>query len=278
MSAINERVSPERLDIISAEYSRPNHTKNFSVTDWEIAAMARELQQYRAAEPVAWMHVNGVSLMYAGDLDAPFKVKRGGWTPLYAAPQVTSVPELAVWYGSMPESNGKTNWTAILHRKGEGIQDGFTIDRSEYPDRVRYAADRVRYLIGEIAERPYILNYDADEHSGHTAAPAVQAEHALQNFRAAMEGIGYIRRTLEETFGGLHGTHCEPDVLVECKAICDAIYAAYRKTGNSPVIPDGSTCKYCGGSGYFRWQQSYDRMPCPCKGCTEFSAPQQESK
>ncbi|EPE6974298.1 hypothetical protein R9Y17_001489 [Citrobacter freundii] len=60
---------------------------------------------------------------------------------------------------------------------------------------------------------------------------------AMQNFRAAMEGIGHIRRTLDETFGGLRGTHCEPDVLVECKAICDAIYEAYRKT--APVTPDG---------------------------------------
>lgn len=57
----------------------------------------------------------------------------------------------------------------------------------------------------------------------------------LQNFRTAMEGIGHIRRTLEETFGGLHGTHCEPDVLVECKAICDAICSAYRQT--APVVP-----------------------------------------
>ena len=62
---------------------------------------------------------------------------------------------------------------------------------------------------------------------------------ALQNFRAAMEGIGHIRRTLEETFGGLHGTHVDPDVLVECKEICDAICDAYRNAGNSPVIPDG---------------------------------------
>lgn len=103
---------------------------------------------------------------------------------LKAAPavqQVANVPQLAVWYGSMPESNGKTNWTAILHRKGEGILDGFTIDRSEYPGRVLYAADRVRYLIGEMAERPYILNYDADEHSGCTAAPAVQAEQLSGN-------------------------------------------------------------------------------------------------
>lgn len=53
----------------------------------------------------------------------------------------------------------------------------------------------------------------------------------FQNFRSAMEGIGHIRRTLEETFGGLHGTHCEPDVLVECKEICDAICEAYRAAG-----------------------------------------------
>ncbi|MDX7584970.1 hypothetical protein SJ753_00450 [Enterobacter kobei] len=77
-------------------------------------------------------------------------------------------PELTVWYGSMPESNGKANWTAILHRKGEGrCMDGFTIDRSEYPGRVLYAADRVRYLIGEKSERPSILDYDADAHSGY---------------------------------------------------------------------------------------------------------------
>ncbi len=62
-------------------------------------------------------------------------------------------------------------------------------------------------------------------------------EIAMQNFRAAMEGIGHILRTLEETFGGLHGTHCEPDVLVECKEVCDAIYEAYRKTAQ--VTPDG---------------------------------------
>lgn len=63
---------------------------------------------------------------------------------------------------------------------------------------------------------------------------------AMQNFRCAMEGVGHIRRTLDETFGGLHGTHCEPDVLVECKAICDAICDAYRRTAPpAPVaVPD----------------------------------------
>lgn len=88
--------------------------------------------------------------------------------PLYAAPQLQQ-PALTVWYGSMPESNGKTNWTAILHRKGEGMLDGITIDRSEYPGRVLYAADRARYLIGEKPDRPFILYYDADKHSGYVA-------------------------------------------------------------------------------------------------------------
>lgn len=71
----------------------------------------------------------------------------------------------AVWFGSMPESNGKTNWTAILHR-GD-ITEGFTIARSEYHDRVRYEADLVRWCIGELAERPCILDYDSKMHSGY---------------------------------------------------------------------------------------------------------------
>lgn len=81
-------------------------------------------------------------------------------------------PELTVWYGPMPESNGKSNFTAILVRKGGDFTDGITIDRSEYPDRVRYEADRVRYLIGELDKRPFILDYDADKHSGYAEAPA----------------------------------------------------------------------------------------------------------
>lgn len=81
-----------------------------------------------------------------------------------------------------------------------------------------------------------------DRYSGAMLTIAGQEDDpALQNFRAAMEGIGHIRRTLEETFGGLHGTHCEPDVLVECKAICDAICDAYRTP--APVVQDLSSIK-----------------------------------
>jgi hypothetical protein len=76
---------------------------------------------------------------------------------------------LTVWYGSMPESNGKTNWTAILHRKDGSFMDdaGICVDRSEYPDRVRYEADRMRYLIGELPDEPDILEYNDKLHSGY---------------------------------------------------------------------------------------------------------------
>jgi len=73
--------------------------------------------------------------------------------------------QLAVWFGSMPESNGKVNWTAILYRKETNTflsGDGYTLARSEYTDRVRYEADRVRFLIGELATPPWILDYDSD--------------------------------------------------------------------------------------------------------------------
>lgn len=89
--------------------------------------------------------------------------------PLEARPEQQP---LTVWYGPMPETNGKSNFTAILHRKDEGIQGGITLDRSGYPDRVRYEADRARYLIGELEGRPCIIDYDADAHSGYTAPPA----------------------------------------------------------------------------------------------------------
>ena len=93
-------------------------------------------------------------------------------------------PELAVWCGAMPESNGKSNYTARLHRKGESLLSGVTItlDRSEYPDRVRYEADRVRYLIGELPTEPDILAYDPDKHSGY-AAPTPAPDHSADDIK-----------------------------------------------------------------------------------------------
>ncbi|AOG03406.1 hypothetical protein [Bosea sp. RAC05] len=73
---------------------------------------------------------------------------------------------VTVWFGAMPESNGKSNWTALLLRKEgspiEAMADAVTLERSEYKDRVRYVADRARWVLGEISERPDVLDYDPD--------------------------------------------------------------------------------------------------------------------
>lgn len=98
---------------------------------------------------------------------------------------VQSRPTLRVWLGEMPESNGKTNYTAILHR-GD-VTRGITIECSEYPDRVRYEADCMRYLIGEIDTEPCILDYNSELHSGYvepsrTPTYPASAVNAVQSF------------------------------------------------------------------------------------------------
>ena len=93
-------------------------------------------------------------------------------------------PKLTVWCGPMPESNGKSNFTAILRRvTTEGLlgdlSNGITIARSEYPGRVMYEADRMRFLIGELAAEPFILDYDAEKHSGYEP-PAVSLARSVK--------------------------------------------------------------------------------------------------
>lgn len=86
-------------------------------------------------------------------------------------------PELEVWCNAMPESNGKKNYTAILIRKGGNLHDGMTIDRSEYPGRTRWAADRVAWLIGQREDRPCMTEYDHNSRSDY-AYPATKLSEA----------------------------------------------------------------------------------------------------
>ncbi len=48
-----------------------------------------------------------------------------------------------------------------------------------------------------------------------------------------------------------------------------AVFDQVEKALNHMECGQGSdvTCKYCGGSGEFRWQESANMMPCPCVGC-----------
>ncbi|HID1016610.1 TPA: hypothetical protein ACX3MJ_000684 [Raoultella ornithinolytica] len=112
------------------------------------------------------------------------------------------------------------------------------IDRKAIADKVYGKCSRIPGATFYNAAEFAIDEMEACRAAMLQAVPLTnEGDIALHNYRTALEGIGHIRRTLEETFGGLHGTHVEPDVLIECKTICDAIYAAY--SGNSPVIPNG---------------------------------------
>lgn len=157
-----------RFNDVSIALSVAN--KECTILSSEKAALSAQLEAARKQEPVGWYNEGaGTTTVF----NAKFlrSSPPEGCVPVYASP-VPAQNDLAVWYGPMPESNGKTNWTAILYRKNPdcrmgGIGDGYTIDRSEYPDRVRYEADRVRHLIGELKEPPFILDYDENKHSGY---------------------------------------------------------------------------------------------------------------
>ena len=108
------------------------------------------------------------------------------------SPASLAGPEITVWYGKMPESNGRENWTAELRRVHpiDKWDRGFCFARSEYPGRVLYEADRVRWIIGERAERPDILAYDADAHSGYVE-PASPARTPMGGPQV-LKGVGKI--------------------------------------------------------------------------------------
>ncbi|HCL6313878.1 TPA: hypothetical protein ACPZDL_000664 [Citrobacter freundii] len=83
------------------------------------------------------------------------------------------------------------------------------------------------------------------------------------DYQGAKELFNYLM-TEEETNATVNGWN--------------ACRAAMLQAGNSPVTPDNSTCKYCGGTGYFRWKKSANNFPCPCMGCDLPAAPLQEVK
>ena len=77
-------------------------------------------------------------------------------------------PRLKVCITAFPESNGKQNWTALLVRTdkwGEGLAGncgGISLARGELWNRVAYAAECARFLIGERDTEPFILDFGDD--------------------------------------------------------------------------------------------------------------------
>lgn len=180
----------------------------------EVGAFASATQSSAPPEADYWMIVKEAAV-YTGDADG---LPSLGWEVLRDSPVFTSfeetcaaieklklplgwvalecrrlvpeciwrtppaAPQIEVWFGSMPESNGRENWTVTLRRKERPgntspsalhrLMSGVSVYRSEFKDRARYEADRLRFLLGAIDKEPRILDYDADLHSGYTEPAA----------------------------------------------------------------------------------------------------------
>lgn len=184
------------------QWSRPVIAVTVNGDAYRISAMGECWQRTKAMADsgyggtvVAWTEMpdvdaarEGSRALYRGDgeLVAP------------VAGEAAQVP-LAVWCGAMPESNGKQNWTVILHRAGTNAFVGphVCLFRSEYPDRMRYEADRLKYLLGQREEAPDILAYDSELHSGYVqpAPAAVPADAADFLFNLIKQCRSYVRRS-----------------------------------------------------------------------------------
>jgi len=171
---INERVSDERLikpEIRDSKYWNGLEFKCdlyhldmqdfYTYANMLTGADYRELQQYRAAaEPVAWMVI---------DSDSGEKILRvdrsnieGAAIPLYAAPQVTSVPDDA--------------FERALLVLNDTLDDCGDSERG-----LLLALDRMGIEVGEPTDDERLMEIEdvgswANNRNTPTAAPAVQAE------------------------------------------------------------------------------------------------------
>ncbi|MCK2286011.1 DUF551 domain-containing protein [Escherichia coli] len=128
-------LTKERLEEIHAEYSKPNHSKSFSVKDREIAEMASQLLASMEQEPVAWTSQHSLDV---GDQITAFTTKESAeeygekykWeeiAPLYAAPQL---PQPAVvdaddnfysWFGREWHENYQHNQYTTAAKQMLGV-------------------------------------------------------------------------------------------------------------------------------------------------------------
>lgn len=120
-----------------------------------------------------------------------------GVSRMQAVLTVTPRPVLEVWAGRMPESNGKTNHTVILHR-GD-ITEGICVYRSEYPGRAEYEADMFRWLIGDRVSKPCPTEYDSDTHSGYQP-PVREVIFQYRERSAISAGVWTLWQPCDEGF------------------------------------------------------------------------------
>ena len=254
LDGTNEDVHPDN----SAEMCRLHDWLNDNDAPLEVVlAMARELQERRkaAAEPVAYRKFvkDDCNSLLDGYEYFDSQGKSGSREPLYAAPQpAPAMPEEAYsddcpdLYPNQPEA-WAAGWNACRAATLQSF--GNTEQLNQAPvkqpaSKCPKCGDRGTYYDSQMRG-----NVFCDHVLKLVSPPYKLPPNSFTDADLAMMA---------------HGDNPQANAYREL--------LAFRR--NSPVTPDGSTCKYCGGTGYFRWQQSENMCPCPCKGCTELVAPQ----
>jgi hypothetical protein len=226
--------------------------------------MQAELQRRKAAaEPVAYRKFvkDDCNSLLDGYEYFDSQGKSGSREPLYAAPQPAPID-----IDRLQESAYKAGLTAGWNFGIEHNSGGFSKCLAAH----EYAAPQLSGITEQLNQAPVKQPAskcpkcgDRGTYYDSQMRGSVFCDHVLKLVSAP-----YKLPPNSFTDGDLeamaHGDNPQSNAYREL--------LAFRR--NSPVTPDGSACKYCGGSGYFRWQQSENMCPCPCKGCTELVAPQ----
>jgi len=240
---INELVSDELMSldaaIIHADERAASSSCACAAQHAQLASWLRELQQYRAAaEPVAWVMKDDLAdtdiistPAYLSFSDAVTKTV-GKLIPLYAAPQVTSVPDVGTAHSS------------IIAEQLAHVLSGMDV------------TDHQRAIINCAVDR---LNKNAEEIQQKTAAPAVQAEQLSGNTEQVSQPYTLPSDVRNALVLALQAMEFMGDTLNNLDAVCTEdvehvtpAFEAVRAVlaGNSPAIPD------C-------WIPASERMPEP---------------
>lgn len=199
----------ERLEEIHAEYSRPNHSKSFSVKDSEIAEMARQLLASMEQEPVYQVLGDGNWTDYSKQqLEDLLESKPSTlFRVAYAAPQLPqpAVPEC--YQRLLKHAYGMT----MGHDWNKGTMAG------HHREKLCKAVEDCRAAMLQGAEPV----------SQHDKLPANVID-ALEKALQAMSFMGDTLNALDAV--------CEEDVEYVTPA-----FEAVRQVleGNPPAIPDG---------------------------------------
>ncbi len=248
---INELVSDDRLSTLANLQS--TECMALPAGHNEVAMMARELQQYRAAaKPACYALTNSAGEVY-NTHSSPENADAYRWlihqsddsltlsvTPLYAAPQVTSVPDDA--------------FERALSVLNDTLDDCGDSERG-----LLLALDRMGIEVGEPTDDERLMEIEdvgswANNRNTPTAAPAVQAEQLSGNteqvsqpvlpatqFKPVADLYGIAvpgGRSTSYSTDAAEASDCrvmgwDVQEFVKLERLQEAI------TGNYPAIPDG---------------------------------------